>query len=71
MHFYLLTFSRIYVIINTESEGNTMKELLDANLDYYEIHDLKIILEILVDKGFSNITIEELLKNVKEIEETY
>ena len=48
-----------------------MKELLDANLDYYEIYDLKIILEILVDKGFSNTTIEELLKNVKEIEETY
>ena len=48
-----------------------MKELLDANLDYYEIHDLRIILEILADKGFSNITIKELLKNVKEIEETY
>ena len=39
-----------------------MKKLLDANLDYYEIYDLKIILEILIDKGFSNITIEELLK---------
>lgn len=48
-----------------------MKELLDANLDYYEIHDLRIILEILVDQGFSNITIEEFLKNVKKIEETY
>ena len=48
-----------------------MYELLDANLDYYEIHALRIILEILADKGFSNTTIEELLKNVKEIEETY
>lgn len=48
-----------------------MKELLNANLDYYEIHDLRVILEILVDKGFSNTTIEELLKNVKKVEETY
>ena len=48
-----------------------MKELLDANLDYYEIHYLRIILEILADKGFSNTTIEELLKNVKKVEETY
>ena len=58
-------------IYGYESEGKAMKELLDANLDYYEIHDLRIILEILIDKGFSNTTIEELLKNVKEIEETY
>ena len=48
-----------------------MKGLLEANLDYYEIHDLRIILEILAREGFSNITIEELLKNVKRVEETY
>lgn len=48
-----------------------MFELLNANLDYYEIHDLRIILEILADKGFSKTTIEELLKNVKKVEETY
>ena len=48
-----------------------MYELLDANLDYYEIHDLRIILEILIDEGFSNTAIEELLKNVKKVEETY
>lgn len=48
-----------------------MYELLDANLDYYEIHDLRIILEILADNGFSNITIEELLKSVKKVKESY
>lgn len=54
-----------------ESEETTMrKKLLNVgNLDYYEIHDLRIILEKLVDEGFSNITIKELLKDVKEIEE--
>jgi hypothetical protein len=66
-----LTNSPSCDIIVLESEGTTMFELLDANLNYYEIHDLRIILEILADKGFSNTTIEELLKNVKKVEETY
>ena len=48
-----------------------MKELLDANLDYYEIHDLKIILEILVEKGYGYKSIAKLLERVKEIEEAY
>ena len=48
-----------------------MKELLDANLDYYEIHDLKIILEILVKEGYGYKSIAKLLERVKEIEETY
>ena len=58
-------------IMIIESEETTMrKKLLNVGkLDYYEIHDLRIILEKLVDEGISNITIKELLKDVKEIEE--
>ena len=49
----------------------TLKELLDANLDYYELKDLELILEILVEKEFGYVSIKTLLKRVKEVEETY
>lgn len=48
-----------------------MKELLYANLDYYELQDLKIILEILIEKGYGYKSIEKLLEKVKEVEEKY
>lgn len=48
-----------------------MKELLDANLDYYELRDLELILEILVEQGYGDKSITKLLEKVKEVEETY
>lgn len=48
-----------------------MKELLNANLDYYELQDLKLILEILVEKGYGHKSIEKLLERVKEVEKRY
>jgi len=56
---------------NIRKRGNTMKELLDANLDYYELQDLKSILKILVEDGYGDKSIAKLLEKVKEIEETY
>ena len=48
-----------------------MKEILNANLDYYELQDLKLILEILVKKGYGYKSIAKLLERVKEVEEKY
>ena len=48
-----------------------MENLLNANFDYYELKDIKLLAEILIGQNFSNCTIEELLKNVKKVLETY
>lgn len=48
-----------------------MRELLDANLDYYELQDLKLILEILVKQGYGYKSIAKLLERVKEVEKKY
>lgn len=48
-----------------------MDKLLDANYDYYELKDIELLTEILIGQNFGNCTIEELLKNVKKILETY
>lgn len=48
-----------------------MKELLKANLDYDELQNLKLILEILAEKGYSYESIAKLLERVKEIVKTY
>lgn len=50
---------------------NKMENLLNANFDYYELKDIKLLAEILIGQNFSNCTIEELLKNVKKVLETY
>ena len=54
-----------------ESEGTTMRELLDANLDYYELQELKLILEILVEQGYGYKSIAKLLERVREVEKKY
>lgn len=48
-----------------------MKELLKANLNYDELQDLKLILEILAEKGYRYESIAKLLEKVKEIAKTY
>lgn len=48
-----------------------MRELLDTNLDYYELQELKAILEMLVKEKYGHKSIAKLLKIVKEIEKTY
>ena len=48
-----------------------MEKLLDANYDYYELRAFELLAEILIDKNFGKCTIEELLKNVKKVLETY
>ena len=48
-----------------------MEKLLDANYDYYELRDVELLAIILIEKGFGDCKIEELLKNVQKVLETY
>ena len=58
-----MTFSYIYAIIVSESEGNKMKALEDIlfyNFSYEERLTLLIFLEM-INKEYGNITVKQLL----------
>ena len=49
-----------------------MEKLLDANYyDYNELRNLELFATILIDNNFGKCTIEEVLKNIKKVLETY
>ena len=49
-----------------------MEKLLDANYyDYDELRNLELFATILIDNNFGKCTIEEVLKNIKKVLETY
>ena len=50
-----------------ENKELKMEEILYANFDYYELKDIELSAEILVDTDFGKNTIEELLTNVKKV----